>query len=201
VSTVFIVLTGVFGLLAFVCALLSTISFSKGHRKKYPILTRFDGKKLHSFSVAVICAAIAYGSNIGKDLFTNPVVGSVPGRHGEFTQKATLTGFERELKEASDENERKARDYFKAAEHDIIAQRYPDAAINYQKSINLLPTMSGYLNLGIVLGYTSSFRSWWSPAASAMAFFSPANVNSSPMVRLMPLSSTENASFVMLRTT
>jgi tetratricopeptide (TPR) repeat protein len=78
--------------------------------------------------------------------------------HGESVQKATLTGFERELKEAAAEKESEARDYFKAAERDFAAQRYRDAASNYQKSIDVLPTISGYLNLGITLRHIADFQ-------------------------------------------
>jgi len=71
---------------------------------------------------------------ISKDfLGTSPMAASVPGPHGEFTQKATLTGFEKELTEAAAERAGEARNYFQAAEHDFGARLYRDAAENYQK--------------------------------------------------------------------
>jgi hypothetical protein len=58
---------------------------------------------------------------------TNPSLESQSERQGQSVQKATLTGFDKELKEAAAEQESGARDYFKSAERDMTAQRYPDA--------------------------------------------------------------------------
>jgi hypothetical protein len=81
---------------------------------------------------------------ISKDfLGTSPMAASVPGPHGEFTQKATLTGFEKELPEAAAERAGEARNYFQAAKHDFGARRYRDAAENYQKSINSASNVHG----------------------------------------------------------
>jgi tetratricopeptide (TPR) repeat protein len=159
VSTVFIVLAGIFGFLASITGgALLTVHFTKGQRKRYPILTKLDGKQLHLLITTIVFAAIAFGSSICKDIWAKPVVVLIPDPHEAFTPKATLAGFEKELKEAAAERESEARDYFKTAERDLAAQRYPDAASNYRKSIELLPTMSGYLNVGISLGHTSNFR-------------------------------------------
>ncbi len=79
------------------------------------------------------------------------------GPRGELTQKATLSGFKKELEEAAAERVSEAEDYFNAAERDLLSNRYKDAANNYKKSINILPTMSAYLNLGISLIYVTDY--------------------------------------------
>jgi hypothetical protein len=157
-ETVFIILTAVFGFLAFVTTdVLIVVHFTKGQRKRW--LTMLDGKQLHLAIAALIFGALAYGSNKGKDLLNNALMMiSVSRPYREFTQKATLTEFEKELAEAATERASGARDYFKAAEHDFEARRYRDSAENYQKPIRALPTGSAYLNLVASLLYLSDFR-------------------------------------------
>jgi tetratricopeptide (TPR) repeat protein len=70
---------------------------------------------------------------------------------GQVVQKATPAGFERELQDAATQNISAAKMYFEVAEHDFRARRYRDAVNNYQKSLDLLPTMAAYLNLGTSL--------------------------------------------------
>ena len=107
----------------------------------------------------IIFGILAYGSSMVKDFFSiTPTVVSVPGPQGESIQKATLTGFEKELADAATEHASEAKNYFKAAEHDFEARRYRDAAKNDQKSIGALPTSSAYLNLGASLFYVSDLR-------------------------------------------
>jgi tetratricopeptide (TPR) repeat protein len=122
--------------------------FCKDH-KRQPFVWLF------TILFTVVPGFMAYHSYIKP---TSPSLESQSELRGQSVQKATLTGFEQELKEAAAEYESGAKDFFKVAERDMTAQRYPDAVTNYQKSLNFLPTMSGYLNLGIALGYTSKFR-------------------------------------------
>ena len=147
-----IVLTYLFGFLGAIFTLLLGVTFTKGQRKKYPILTKLDEKQLRFFFVACVFLALSYGATglkeilSHKDRFT-----SVTGPSGALTQKATPTGIKNELEEAANQLASKAEDYFNAAEHDFVASRYRDAACNYRKSFNVVPTMSGSLNLGISL--------------------------------------------------
>jgi len=88
-------------------------------------------------------------------IYYPPVLEPTQGPKGEITQKATLTGFERELQDAAADLAARAKKHFEAAEDDYRERRYRDAAERYQKSIELLPTMSAYLNRGIALHYVS----------------------------------------------
>ena len=156
---ILIILTSLFGCLGAISALLLGVSFTRGQREKYPILKKLDGKQLHLLSATIVFWAIAYGANTYKEILgVKPPMETVQGPGGGFTQKATITGFKRELKEAAAELAREAEDYFNAAERDFEARRYPDAASKYRKSIDVLSTMSGYLNLGVSLYYISDFR-------------------------------------------
>jgi len=154
-----IVLTYLFGFLGAISVLLLGVSFTKAQREKYPLLRKLDGKQLHLFVLACVFLVLSFGTNALKDaLSVKPSVVLTQGPRGELTQKATPRGFKKELEEAGAELVSKAEDYFKAAEWDFEAREYADAASNYQKSINVVPTMSGYLNRGICLFYVSDFR-------------------------------------------
>ena len=76
-----------------------------------------------------------------------PPFNYVQGPSGTITE-ATLVGFKKEIKEVTDELAEEAESYFEAGERDYTASRFRDAAQNFQKSLDILPTMSGYLNLG-----------------------------------------------------
>jgi tetratricopeptide (TPR) repeat protein len=154
-----ILLTYLFRLLGAISALLLGVSFTKSQRKKYPILQTLSGKQLHLLLATVVFLLLAYGAGAWKDVLSlKPAVELTQGPRGALAQKATPTGFKKELEEAASELASEAEDYFNAAERDFAAIRYRDAASNYEKSISVLPTMSGYLNLGISLLYASHFR-------------------------------------------
>ena len=140
VRTVFIVVAAPFGVAAFICQILRTSRFTRGQRRRYPFLTKLDGKQVYLIGATIIFGILAYGSSMVKDFFSiTPTAVSVPGPQGESRQKATLTGFEKELADAATEHASEAKHYFKAAEHDFEARRYRDAAKNDQKSIGHLP--------------------------------------------------------------
>jgi tetratricopeptide (TPR) repeat protein len=152
---------------AYSCLFLGTIfgilcggvSFTRGHRKRYPSLRRLDGQQI-PFAICTIAffflTTIAF---IVKEFLTlaSPTE-VIQGTQGELLQKATISGFERELEDAGAERQREAKAFFEAAERDFVKQRYGDAARGYQKSLEALPTMAAYLNLGASLYYVSDFR-------------------------------------------
>lgn len=148
-SYLLIVLTYVFAFLGTIAGLLLG---DKVYKKKIK-----ENKRL--LTITIIFLAISYGANIVKDILDEKTTfESSLGPHGEIAQKATPTDFEIELNEAAYERKKEAEDYFKAAEYDFEAWRYMDAARNYQKSVDIIPTMSGYLNLGLSLLYISDIQ-------------------------------------------
>jgi tetratricopeptide (TPR) repeat protein len=75
----------------------------------------------------------------------------VIGKQGELVQKAPQSEFDREVASSAENLKKIATSYFQAAENDFQAQEYKAAAQNYAQSITAIPTMSAYLNEGIVL--------------------------------------------------
>jgi len=156
---VLIILTWLFGSVGALASLLLAVTFTKSQRQRFPIIRKLDGTQLHLFILALLSLLLAGGAAVWKEcLTTRASLELIQGPGGESTPKATITGLERELEEAAAERVSEAKDYFKVAERDFAARRYPDAAAIYRKSINVLPTMSGYLNLGISLFYVPDFR-------------------------------------------
>lgn len=74
----------------------------------------------------------------------------VTSRQGDLVQKAPQSEFDEELNRSADNLKTEAREYFRAAENDFAAQNYARAAKNYASSIAAIPTLSGYLNEGLV---------------------------------------------------
>ena len=153
-----IVFTYLFRFLAALSVLLFGASFSRRQRERFPLLKKLDGKQVHLFIAAVVFLAFNFGTDAWKDLLTTqPSLEQSQGPGGEIIQKATATGFKKELEEGADELKSEAEDYFNAAEHDYEEMRYREAANNYLKSIEVIPTMSAYLNRGISLRNISSY--------------------------------------------
>jgi tetratricopeptide (TPR) repeat protein len=88
---------------------------------------------------------------------SQPIFETTPGPGGEIAEKVTTAGFRQEAENSAGELVNEAENYFNAAEQEFEASQYQDAVRNYQKSIDVLPTMSGYLNLGISLSNISDF--------------------------------------------
>jgi tetratricopeptide (TPR) repeat protein len=86
---------------------------------------------------------------------TQPVLELTQAPGGQLIQKATSVGFAKETGAAGAGRLSEAKDYFGAGERAFAETRYRDAAHSYRKSIDVLPTMAGYLNLGIALSFSS----------------------------------------------
>lgn len=154
---VLIIVTYLFSSLGGISGLLFGVSFSKHQIEQHPFLKKLPKKTL--FVATCVFVFIAAVSGVSKEILsTKSSLELIQGPGGELTQKATYTGFKKELEEAMSECINEAEDYFNAAERDFSASRYQEAAINYQKSINVFPTMSCYLNLGRSLFYTAEFQ-------------------------------------------
>jgi tetratricopeptide (TPR) repeat protein len=73
----------------------------------------------------------------------------IQGLRGTQLQKATQTGFERELTEEATEQRKQAEHHFRLGEERFAVHRYQEAGEQYQLSIAFLPTMSAFMNLGL----------------------------------------------------
>ncbi len=156
-----IIVSSLFGFLAFCSVpLLFTWSLNEEQRNKYRFLAKYHEKRLYlAFLTLIFLTFAGVTGGLSQTAFSpsRPVIVVVQGPGGEPIQKATSTGFKKELEDTAAELVKEAEDYFNAAERDFGAHRYQDAAANYRKSIDVVPTMSAYLNLGISLYYGSDF--------------------------------------------
>lgn len=151
-----IIVKYIFIALASIFALLFGAAYSMQKYIKYHnFIKKLSLKKPPLFFIS--CFFIVSASVLGILIDTNnnkPIEVIILPRN-KITTKATLTKFEQELEYATHKMKSKTKDYFALAESDFNSMHYQKAAINYQNSIDILPTMSAYLNLGISLDYTS----------------------------------------------
>ena len=126
-------------------------TFTKVQREKFPILKKLDGKQVHLLVACVLLGGVATGAHIWKEVLTQPTTELTVGPGGEIAQTATPSRLEAELEGSALEYKSEATAYFSAACYDLRAGRYREAAYNFQKSIDILPTASAYLNSGVAL--------------------------------------------------
>ena len=134
--------------------ILCSVPFTRGQRERLPILKKLDGKQVLLVSAAVLTALAGWAAHGIRNFPGEVPTEIVEQRNGNVIVKATIGGFENELREAASDRASEAKDYFIAGERDFTASRFRDATVNYEKSANLLPTMSGLLNLGNALTET-----------------------------------------------
>jgi tetratricopeptide (TPR) repeat protein len=144
------VLSALCGFIAAVLLALIGIRFTNAQRRKYRILRFLDGKQLHLLFASIVFLALAGTFAVVEKLSdsTSPLVLLV-GPAGEQVLGATTTAFEAEISKKATRAAGAAADYFRAGERDYHLGRYRDAALSYKKSLDLVPTMSAYLNLGL----------------------------------------------------
>ena len=141
------------------CVLLLVLSFLRSLAEAFPILNRAKNRRSVLALTAILAWMLGAGATAWKvGLDTKLWLALAQGPNGELVQKATLDYFQEEIKGVSTERGNQARAYFDSAERDLAAMRYREAAESYGRSIQVLPTASGHLNLGIVLFYLSDFH-------------------------------------------
>jgi len=145
-----IVLAYLFGAIAVIAVALIGVSFTRTQRDRIPMLRRLDGKKLQLVIIAVACYLLNYALLASKDILTmRQAVDIITLPNGGIAQRATDERFKNEIQNRAAQLTQEAFDYFRAGTRDLLAQRYRDATLNYSKSVSLIPTMSGYLNLAV----------------------------------------------------
>ncbi len=157
-NALLIILTGLFGFLATCCGLLLGITFSEKEWERWPRLKRLGSKKPHLLAVTVVSAMLAAISATGAGIYKEEPAKIVIGPGGKPMEKATLAGFEKELEDAASGLRKQAKDHFGAAQEHFERYEYPEAVASYRLSIDSLPTMSAYLNLGLSHYYLSEFH-------------------------------------------
>lgn len=164
--------------LAAAAGLLLGLSFTKGQRDRFPVLKKLDGKQLHLGLLVIIFVALSLGINAFKGDYSGDTAQGTqsPARNprvnafkdgssletvlisgGETFEKATESGFQRELREAAEGQKTEANSHFNAGEKDFAASKFQSAARNYKASIECLPTMAACLNSGKSFYYISDY--------------------------------------------
>lgn len=86
---------------------------------------------------------------------------TIQNEEGRTIQEATNEGFEAELDQVAEETKedlkRRAEDNYDAGKSYVHDHCYKDAAASYKKSVDALPTMSAFLNLGGCYYYISNY--------------------------------------------
>ncbi|HZF08124.1 MAG TPA: tetratricopeptide repeat protein [Thermoanaerobaculia bacterium] len=157
ISALIYVSYGLIGISGFL-AILLTIHFSRGQRKRHPVLTKLDGKQLLLGSIAALSVFAGYELSALRDALVirqSFVVTTGPATAQAIT--ATADAFDLELVEAASDSVRKSRTYFLAAQRLFEVHDYRNAIPEYKSSVAALPTLSALLNLGISLRWTSQF--------------------------------------------
>jgi tetratricopeptide (TPR) repeat protein len=151
-----LILTYLLALLGVTLAVLAQMGFT--YRDPEGSRTRqwLRKSKWRLFVPSIAVCGTAVGIIISQHtLSLKPVLELSRGPGGELILTATLSGFERELKTTGTARATEAANRAAAGERAFAETRYRDAARNYQKSIDLVPTMPGYLNLGVALLHAS----------------------------------------------
>ncbi len=149
------VLVGLSGLLAALAGLMLSATITPVELLPQPTLAKFLGWATRNrplfLLLAVTGAVVSYGAMTFRDLLNVQPAIALSDDTKKEPPKATAYGSKQEIEEMPAERAKEAADYFESAERDYVAERYRDAASTYRKSINVLPTMSAYLNLGNTL--------------------------------------------------
>ncbi len=148
-----IILTSVFGLLAALVTMLAGASSSKANQKRFPFLRKVKGREPQLTIAAIVFVVLSYASTTWKEMVgIKPIVTSRT-REGSLAQQGTLEAFREALKGQKGPQAKDAEVYFTAADLDMQRGFYEDAARAFQKSIDLVPALPSYANLGLALAY------------------------------------------------
>jgi tetratricopeptide (TPR) repeat protein len=141
------------------CVLLLVLSFLRLLPEAFSTLKRFENRRSVLALTAILAWLLGAGATAWEEgLEAKLWLALTQGPNGELVQKATPVYFQEEMKGVASERGNQARAYFDAAEGDLASMRYREAADSYGRSVRVLPTASGHLNLGITLLYLSEFH-------------------------------------------
>ncbi|HEV7574295.1 MAG TPA: tetratricopeptide repeat protein [Thermoanaerobaculia bacterium] len=148
-----------FLLMGAVAALLLTASFSRKQRIQYPALRLLDGRQLSLTIAAILFFALGYVVyGLKEAVLLRRSFEIVPGPGTSQTVQATGTSIDLELTERAAHQANEARESFNTGQGHFKAGRYREAADDYQRSVDALPTLSAVLNHALSLRYLPDYR-------------------------------------------
>jgi tetratricopeptide (TPR) repeat protein len=128
-------------------------------RKRFPALRRLEAWRVGIVPAIILTWLLGSGATGLRDWLE--VRGSLEvsqGPDGELIQKASPLGLQRGLRGAGAELITVAREAFQSGEQAMVARRYREGEEAYERSVRVIPTMAGYLNLGLTRLYLEDFR-------------------------------------------
>jgi len=152
-------LTALFRCLSLVSVLLLVGASLRPVRKRFPALGRLAALRSGIGLATILTWLLGSGAAGLRDWLE--VRGSLEisqGPEGELAQKASPLGLQRGLRATDAELIIVAREAFLSGEHAMAARRYREGEEAYARSVRAIPTMAGYLNLGLTRLYLEDFR-------------------------------------------
>jgi tetratricopeptide (TPR) repeat protein len=155
---VLIILFCLFLSLASIAGLLLNASFTRAQRSRFPWLRVLDGRQIMLTAAAVVFLLLGWAAyGLKEALLVRQSFRTVPGPGTSQVVQATEIGIELEFKDAAAHKENAARESFNTGQTNFAAGRYRQAAEDYQRSIEALPTLSATLNRGLSLRYLPDY--------------------------------------------
>jgi tetratricopeptide (TPR) repeat protein len=156
------VLKSVFNILGVLLLVFLVACAISSLRQKFDILEKGWMIKYRIFIGAFFCLLVAFAigiPNVPVETFDiGDYIETLQSPGGTFIQKASIEGFEEEVKNSPPGAQSEARTHFYAAEDDLAHQRYQEAAANYQRSLNIIETISAHMNMGAALRFMSEME-------------------------------------------
>ena len=144
-----IVLSLLFGMLGTLSIALLSANFTKSHRKRYRLLRYVSQKRVLFLILSLIFVLAGFGATLCKDLLiTTQSHEFEQGPLGGIFKKASVSEFQKEIREAAGDRVGEATAYFIAGKQDLDREKFWDAIANFEKSTQAMTTMSTMINLG-----------------------------------------------------
>ena len=128
-------------------------------RKRFPALGRLEAWRFGIGLATILMWLLGSGAAGLRDWLE--VRGSLEisqGPEGELIQKASPIGLQRGLRGTGAASIIVARHAFQSGERAMAAKRYREGEEEYGRSVRAIPTMAGYLNLGLTRLYLEDFQ-------------------------------------------
>ena len=153
----------IMAILIIICAVLPflfSLSYKPKERKRYKILKWIYGRRAIVGSFMVISWILTGYIYYRKETLEIEIrkskleMESVQGPDGlGLISLQTIIALNKELENVHKNLANQARHYFKSGKLDFAENRFKSAAENFKKAIDVIPTLSGYNNLGASLFY------------------------------------------------
>lgn len=135
-----------------------SLSATRVQRKRFPVLRRLDGRKLHAFLAGACALLLGLGVGVVKDALTpTPLYTIVSSLSQQSYPQPGQDAFERELQGALSEIGTAARDSYAAGWTALEKEEFSQAEAHFEKSLRQVPTLAALLGYAGTLVNLSKF--------------------------------------------